>query len=131
MGREARLYLSEVGADTERLDTLARILRQELLQLEVEDVAWLPAGQPPPGSRAVDVAAVGGLLVTLSQSVEGLRSVVLTVKSWLMRGDRTHRTVRLEIDGDVLEVSEASPADQQRLIDFFIGRHAAGDGGYS
>jgi len=32
--------------------------------------------------------------------------------------------VRLEIDGDVLELSETSAADQDRLIGLFIARHA-------
>ena len=34
---------------------------------------------------------------------------------WLARGDES-RTVRMEIDGDVLELSEATAADQDRLI---------------
>jgi hypothetical protein len=33
--------------------------------------------------------------------------------------------VRLELNGDVLELSEASAADQNRLIELFISRHAA------
>lgn len=129
MGSEMRLHLSEDGADAERLDALTGYLRQELLQLDVEDVTALPAGKPPPGSRAFDVVAVGGLLVTLGRSAEGLRAVVLAVRKWLARGNGTRRTVRLEVGGDVLELSEASPADQQRLIDLFVSRHATGDGG--
>jgi hypothetical protein len=35
--------------------------------------------------------------------------------------------VRLEIGGDTLELSEATAADQDRLIDVFIRRHAAAD----
>jgi hypothetical protein len=36
--------------------------------------------------------------------------------------------VRLELDGDALELSQASPADQERLIKLFLERHAtAGD----
>jgi hypothetical protein len=31
--------------------------------------------------------------------------------------------VRLELGGDVLELSEASERDQQRLIDLFVTRH--------
>jgi hypothetical protein len=37
--------------------------------------------------------------------------------------------VRLEIGGDVLELSHARLADQDRLIELFIGRHAGGKGG--
>jgi hypothetical protein len=127
VGEQLRLHLSEDGADPERLDVLTGFLRQELLQLDVEDVSALPAGEPPPGARGFDVGAVGGLLVTLSRSAEGLRAVVLAVRKWLERGQGTRRTVRLEIGGDVLELSEATAADQQRLVDLFVSRHSPGD----
>ena len=68
MGGELRLHLSEEGADDERLAVLTGYLRGELLQLDVENVTALPAGKPPPGSRACDRlgpvrggAAVGGV----------------------------------------------------------------------
>jgi hypothetical protein len=128
VGGELRLHVSEDGADAERLDALTGFLRQELLQLDVDDASALPVGKPPPGSRGFDVAAVGGLLVTLGRSAEGLRAVVLAVRNWLARGQGTRRTVRLEIGGDVLELSEASAADQRRLVDLFVSRHAAGGG---
>jgi len=128
VGDELRLHLSEDGADADRLDALTSFLRRELLQLDVEDVRAVPAGAPPPGTRGFDVVAVGGLLVTLSRSAEGLREVVLAVRKWLARGQGVRRTVRLEIDGDVLELSEATVADQQRLVDLFVSRHAARDG---
>ena len=74
------------------------------------------------------MAAVGGLLVSLSSSAAGLRAVVAAVRNWQARGEGTRRTVRLEIGGDVLELSEATVADQDRLVDLFVGRHAAGGG---
>jgi hypothetical protein len=36
--------------------------------------------------------------------------------------------VRLEIGGDVLELSEATTADQRRLVDLLVIRHAGWDG---
>jgi hypothetical protein len=128
MSGELRLRLSEDGADAERLAMLTGYLRSELLQLDVEDVTALQAGEPPPGSRVFGVAAVGALLIALGQSAEGLRSVVSAIRDWLRRGDGTRRTVRLELDGDALELSQASPADQQRLIELFIDRHTTGEG---
>jgi hypothetical protein len=50
VGGGLRLRLSEEGADAKRLDALTGLLRGELLQLEVEDVTALPAGEPPPGA---------------------------------------------------------------------------------
>jgi hypothetical protein len=125
---ELRLQLAEEGADAERLDTLTRFLRQELLQLDVDDVTALQVGEPPPGTRAFDVAAVGGLLVTLAHSAEGLRAVVSAVRNWLKRGEGSRRAVRLQLDGDVLELSDATPSDQDRLVELFVSRHATGEG---
>jgi hypothetical protein len=107
---------------------LTGYLRGELLQLDVENVTALPAGKPPPGSRAFDVAAMGALVIALGQSAEGLRSVVSAIRDWLRRGDGTRRTVRLELAGDALELSQASAADQQRLIELFVSRYTTGEG---
>jgi hypothetical protein len=125
---ELRIQLSEDGADAERLASLTGFLRQELLQLDVQDVTALRQGEPPPGSRAFDVAAVGALLVSLSGSVQALHAVVSSVRRWLARGDGVRRTVRLEIGGDTLELSEATVADQDRLIELFVRRHAVAGG---
>jgi hypothetical protein len=126
---ELRLQLSEEGADAERLAMLTGYLRAELLQVDVQDVYALPApGEPPPGTRAFGVDTVGALLIALGQSAEGLRSVVSAVRDWLRRGDGPRRTVRLELGGDALELSQASAADQERLIELFVRRHTAGEG---
>ncbi|KFU76829.1 hypothetical protein SAMN04489729_7216 [Amycolatopsis lurida] len=125
MTSAVRVQLGEDGADAERVDQLTGYLRSELIDRGVAEVKALPAGPAPPGSRGFDVATVGGLLVTLGQSAEGLRSVVAAVREWLSRGGRVKRTVRLEIDGDVLELSEATLTDQDKLVDLFVSRHSA------
>src|SRR5262249_31747798 len=124
MGGELRLQISEQGADAERLAVLAGYLRGELLRLDVEEVTALPAGEAPPGARGIDVAAVGALLVAVGQSAGGLASVVVTIRDWLRRGGGTPRSVRLELDGDALELGQASAADQERLIGLFVRRHS-------
>ena len=123
MEGEVRVHLSEQGADAQRQDELAGLLRDELLQLDVEDVRPLSSGSAPPGARGLDAASVGSLLVALGQSAAGLAAVITTVTSWLSRGEGD-RSVRLEIDGDVLEISRASKADEARLVDVFLKRHA-------
>ena len=128
MDQELRLQLDEDGADAERLSTLAGFLQQELLQLDIDNVIMLRDGEPPPGARALDVVAVSGLLVALGSSMNGLRAVVSAISNWLKRGDGTPRTVRLEIAGDVLELSNASTADKDRMVALFLSRHAIVDG---
>ncbi|MFC9256338.1 hypothetical protein [Amycolatopsis thailandensis] len=125
MTSAVRVQLGEDGADAERADQLAGYLRRELIERGLSDVKALPAGEAPPGSRGFDAVTAGGLLVTLGKSADGLRSVVAAAREWLSRGGRVKRTVRLEIDGDVLELSEASLSDQDKLVDLFVSRHSA------
>ena len=127
MAAELHLSLQEEGAETERLDDLAGLLRRELLQLDVDAVTRLPAGAAPSDSRAVDAGAVGGLLVSLGHTAGELKTVIQAVQRWLARGQQP-RTVRVEIDGEVLELSNASAADQSHLVELFITRHSAVEG---
>jgi hypothetical protein len=124
MDGQLRVQVSEDGADAARLDAVTGYLRQDLLQLDVDDVTAQPTGPPPPGARAIDATAIGGLVVTLVGSADGLRAVVGAIRAWLGRGQGVRRTVRLELGGDALELSAASAADQERLIELFISRHS-------
>lgn len=123
MAQQLNLHLDEDGASAERLDALTGYLRQELLELDVDDVRRAPGGTAPPGTRAVDIVALSGLVVTLGSTAAGLKDVVGAVRRWLSRGDGVRRTVKLEIDGDTLELSEVSAAEQDRLITLFVSRH--------
>ena len=82
-------------------------------------------GEPPAGARAAG-STVGSLLVTVGEAADGLRSVLAAIQEWLRRGERASRKVRLELDGDVLELSAASAEEQERLIGLFASRHGAG-----
>jgi len=127
MNGELRLQLSAEGADAEELDVLTRSLRQELLRLDVADVTAQRAGGPPPGARGgLNAAEAGGLLVALGSDIQGLSAVIAAIRAWLARHRGARRRVRLEIAGDVLELSSATLADQDQLIRLFVGRHAVG-----
>ncbi|GCE76705.1 hypothetical protein [Cellulomonas biazotea] len=127
MDVQVRVAVAEAGADAERLDTVTRYLREELVQLDVEAVTPAPGTAAPDGTRGLDAIALGGLLVSIGNS-QALRSVVTTVRGWLRRGEEPGRTVRLEIDGDVLELSNATRSDQEHLVELFLTRHAAPPG---
>jgi hypothetical protein len=128
MGGELLLRVAEEGADTERLAALAGYLRAELLQLPLDNVVTVSSAELPPLAKGTGSTAVSALLVALGQSAEGLRALVSAVGEWLRRGQGTGRTVRLELDGDTLELSQASKADQERLVELFVSRHAPAKG---
>ena len=108
------------GADAEEIAEATSLLRRELLELDVEAVEIPRAGEPPPGSRGVDLAALGTLMVTVAQS-QLLSSVVAAIGSWLAGSRR--RSIRLELGGDVLELAGVSSDEQRRLTDEWLRRH--------
>jgi hypothetical protein len=109
--------------DVEEVAQAALQLRRELLDLDV-DVAGVPGmGEPPPGSRAVDLAALGALVVNVADS-QLLAAVVAAVRSWLAGSSR--RSVKLELGGDALELTGVSSKEQRRLTDEWLARHTAG-----
>lgn len=123
MDGELRLRLSEGDADDDRLQALTAALRAEIRLLDVAAVRTVPSDAPPAGARGMDLAVAGGLLVSLGNAAGSLLAVVRVVQQWLARGRDSARTVRLELNGDVLELSGASVAEQARLVELFVDRH--------
>jgi hypothetical protein len=118
--------VTEDGADDVRLDDLGRMLREELLQLpEATAVEALDRGQAPPGTRGGIVAEAGALVVSAQPYAAAMVTIVGSVWRWLRRGDSATRTIRLEVDGDVIELSGASSEVQQQLVEEWIARHAS------
>jgi len=109
-------------ADAEEVADATLQLRRELLDLDVEAVELVRAGEPPPGTRGVELAALGALVVTVGQSPL-FGPVLATVRSWLAGSQQ--RSVKLELDGDILELTGLSSKEQQRLADEWLGRHGS------
>ena len=121
------LALSESGADGLRLDSLHRQLRTELGELdEVEPLpsSGAAAEAVEPGSRAVDPATVSALAVAVFGS-GGLTALLTSLRGWLRRGTGDTRSVRIEVGGDVFELTDASAEEQARLLQVFL-RHVDG-----
>jgi hypothetical protein len=116
-----------VGSDAEAEEIAGATLqlRRELLELDVDSVELPAAGEPPPGARAVELAAIGALVVLARSQL--LTEVMATVRSWL--AGRQQRSIRLELDGDVLELTGASSKEQQRLVDEWLRRHSTAKAG--
>lgn len=117
-----RIALIDEELDAEEVDQLAQQLREELLQAEVDSVDFVTAGEAPAHTRAIDVIALGGLLVTVAESVGALGTVIEIVRNWLSRRGRGQ--VKLQIGDDVLELSSVSKRRQEQLINAFLARHA-------
>jgi hypothetical protein len=120
-GTSVKIDLLVAGADSEELERLTRQLRAELLQLEVDSVELPQSDQAPRGSKAGgNILLVGTLLLAFSNSnlVGGVAAVL---KSWI--GRSAERRVRLEIGGDVLEVTELSAELRDRLVEEWLARH--------
>lgn len=109
-----------LDADPEEIAEATLQLRRELLDLDVGAVEVPRAGEAPAGTRAVELAALGGLVVSMAKP-ELLGAVVAAVRSWLSRSQR--RSIKLALGDDVLELTGVSSAEQRRLTDEWLRRH--------
>jgi hypothetical protein len=105
--------------DEGELSQLTSQLRRRLLELDVESVES-PLTTAPPRTRSGNSALVGVLLVTVTPAL--LRGAVAVVHDWLARSQA--RSVKMQLDGDTLELTGISAEDQQRMIASFLDRHA-------
>jgi hypothetical protein len=110
-------------ADASEVALATDHLRRELIEFDDVEVAPMPGGEPPPGSRGVDPATVGGLLLTVANS-QLFGRVVSAIRTWL--GAQPERSITVEIDGDSLVLTGVSSEDQIRLADEWFARHAPG-----
>jgi hypothetical protein len=121
----AELLLLQVqvgeGADDDSLAESLAVLSGELSELDVHDVGPQTAGAVPTGAKGIELLAVGTLLVKLGRSSKILREVVGAVRDWMDRSDIA--TVKMVVDGDVLEITGASDVDVKALVDAFVKRH--------
>lgn len=120
MTRELKIELVEPGADPEMVDDLVADLRLELLELDVESVSPVVQGPPADGSKGIEVAALGALLVVIKDSVWLVDEVVGAVRSWFARGSSSHRSLKITVEGRSLELSAATDEQQAQLVAEFV-----------
>lgn len=119
--RRALLRLeADDDADAEELDRLARRLRAELGELDV-DLRAVPA-EVPAGAKAVDPVTIGSLMVAFSAAGGVFPGLVETLREWLGRQAGRHK-IKMTIDGDTVELERATTAERQQLIEAFVQRH--------
>ena len=112
---------SDAPDEDEALAASTLALGTELGELDVDEVVPVTAGEAPAGAKGIELLALGGLLVRLGRSSQALRQVVDAIRDGVGRtGDRS---VRMTVDGDVLEVTGASGSEVKQLIDAWVQRH--------
>jgi hypothetical protein len=103
----------EVAKATQRL-------RAVLLELDLASVDPLADPSIPDGAKGLETV-IGWLAVRFGK--EGVRAVVGAVVSW---ATRTGHNVEVTMDGDTLKVSGVTSEQQDRIVNDFLARHAAG-----
>ncbi len=107
-------------ADKEELETNTLQLRDELMDLDVENVDLVCSGDVPANAKAGDPISWGTLLLTLAASGGVITTLINSVQSWLIRNDR--KSITLELDGDKLDLKGVSTEEQKRLINEWLKR---------
>lgn len=115
------LGVAEDDSDDRHKEELALQLRRELLDLDVDSVEPLSTDAPE-GARSGMATVAGTLVATLGSG--HLSAVVVAVLGWIRRSP-AHRSVRIEIDGDVIDARDIDSEAQARLIEAFVARHSA------
>jgi Flp pilus assembly CpaE family ATPase len=106
---------------------LARRLRAELLELDVDDADFVRAGAAPSGSKA-DAMMLSTLILSFAASGGVFTSIIGAVRDWLLRQTEPGVVVDMTIDGDSVRIEGASTEERQRLLEAFVARHAVEPG---
>jgi hypothetical protein len=105
-------------ADQEEQARLTQRLRENILELNVDDVEQVHTGRAPAGAKG-DPVALATLAVTLAPLV--LTEVMKALQAWLSRHDRA--SVSIETGGDKIVVTGSPSKEQEQLIHAFVSRH--------
>jgi hypothetical protein len=107
-----------VDGDEEETAGLARRLRAELLDLDVDAVEPVSGGVVPEGAKGL--SSVVGVLV-VRWGAAGLQAVLARIREWVFRNGCS---VEVTIDGDTVKVTGASWEQQEKIINVWLARHA-------
>jgi len=106
-------------------ELLARRLRAEIAELDVESVGLAASGTAPDGAKSADAVTLGAIVVALSASGGVFTALIETLRDWLGRQSARHR-ISVTIDGDTIELERAPAGQQQALVNAYIQRHTGG-----
>lgn len=115
---ELLIELSLDGGDTTELDELTRQLRAEVAELNVDSIQQVSEGVAPKGTKAVDMAAIGQMAVTLSPMI--VPPLFGLLKSWVERKPSTPVKVTVKVGRKTAQIeydpTRTSAKDLELLI---------------
>lgn len=115
---ELLIEVSLEGGDTDELDDLTRQLRAEVEELNVDSVGQVSAGAAPEGTKALDLAAIGQMAVTLAPAI--VPPLFDLLKSWVERKPSTPVKVRVKVGKRTAQIeydpTKTSAKDLEALI---------------
>ncbi len=113
-------FVSGPDADPDEIDALTRALRAEILEVdEVDRVEQATAGPAPDGSKGLDVAAIGALVVGVAPGIQAVAKVIEVVRGWL--ANRSPATPPLQMSiGDKTITVVADKEQQDELVAAFV-----------
>jgi len=117
---ELIIELSLEGGDGDRveLDELTRQLRAEVQELNIDAVDQISAGVAPEGTKAVELAAIGQMAVTLAPAI--VPPLFELLKSWVERKPSTPVKVKVRVGKRTAQIeydpTKTSAKDLEALI---------------
>jgi len=115
---EFRLQVAlEMDESMEESAPWAAALSQELAELDCGAIEQMYEASPD-GAKGF----APGLLLALVPAAT-VTTLFDLVRSWVVR---TGRTVEVSIDGDTIKITGASEQQQDRVVEAWLARHAAG-----
>jgi hypothetical protein len=115
---ELLIELALEGGDVAELDELTRQLRTEMGELNVDSIEQVSAGVAPPGTKAVDLAAIGQMAITLAPAV--IPPLFDLLKSWVERKPSTPVKIRVKVGKRTAQIeydpTRTSPKELEALI---------------
>ena len=113
-------FMSGPDADPGEIDALTRSLRAEILEVEeVDRVEQDSAGPAPVGSKGLDVAAIGALVVGVAPGVQAAAKVIEVVRNWLANRSPSTPPLQMSI-GDKSITVVADKKQQDALVAAFV-----------
>jgi hypothetical protein len=119
-----RISLNEQGAGPEELERAALSVRDDLLcHGGILDVRPATQEVAPPGTRGLSAADVGSLFVLCGSAVDMVEPVLNVATAWMRRQPQVpERSIRLELDGQQIELTGHDTETQRKLVDLFVER---------